>query len=172
MQLAEGARRATVSDVRRLRDHTARRARDHFELWVVITCALTGVVRLLPLGAEPNDAVTRFLPAGAIVWYAGLTVAGVFSSVGLLWPARTLRGLGRALTLERVGVALLAGLLLGFGAALEVVMPRSVSGLILLSLGAACVGRVRQVNRELCTLVDSAALANRVICAEDHPPTD
>src|SRR5690242_14740339 len=127
----------------------ARVERNPFELWLVAACAVSGAASLLTSTSSRVDLVSRYLPTWAPVWYAGLLVAGLLTTAGLVWPRGTLRRLGLALTLERAGLALLAGWLAGFGGALEAVTPRAPVGVLLLGLAGASVVRVRRVGHEL-----------------------
>lgn len=141
--------------------------RDPFELWLVVTCGLTGTLSLLPLRAPRTDAISRLLPSLAPTWYVGLAVAGLLTTVGIVWPVRSLRSLNYSLGCERVGLALLAGWLTGFGAALEVISPRTSVGLLLLGLGFASVVRLRQIAHELRVVISQAVATYVVVVTPD-----
>lgn len=161
-----------------VRDRRATRGgRNPFQLWVAVACALTGLVALLPVGTR-RSTVDQYLPALAVPWYVGLLLAGTVCLVSVVWPARTVPALSRLLGLERVGLAILAGLLGGYGAALEVVAPRSPSGIVLLALMLASVVRLRQVAREIRSLhelvrsLQHVSTKHEETSHRDLPPVD
>lgn len=126
----------------------SRAGRNPFQIWVVVAATLTGVVALLPVGPERVGVVDRYLPDLVLPWYLGLTVGGLVTLIGTLPTSRTVRRAWTLLGVERFGLALLAGLLLGYGAAVEVVAPRGASGVIVVALGVASVARYRQAGHE------------------------
>jgi hypothetical protein len=139
---------------------------------VVVACTLTGLVALLPFGSR-HSTVDQYLPAFALPWYVGLLVAGVTCLTSAVWPTRTIQGLSRLLGLERVGLAVLAGLLGGYGGALEVVAPRSPSGIVLLALMIASIGRIWQVAREIRSLHELVQTLGHVAPQRrETPPLD
>jgi len=161
-----------------LRDRRSTRGgRNPFQLWVVIACAVTGLIALLPFGTR-NSAVDQYLPGLALPWYIGLLIAGGTCSVAAVWPAKTVQRLSRLLGVERVGLAILAGLLGGYGAALEVVVPKSLAGTLLLALMLASVARIRQVAREITGLHEmvqswgQVSNEHRATIIRDLPPAD
>lgn len=162
-------------------DRPVRAGRNPFQLWIVLACTVTGLVALLPIGPARRSAVDQFLPEFATLWYAGLLVSGTVCIVAVMLPARTLPRLSRLLGLERVGLALLAGLLVGYGAALLVAAPKMPVGFLLVALAVACVGRLRQVRNEVRSLQSlvralrrdhDTHLGSRDERRTDLPPTD
>lgn len=134
------------------RDRPITPRRNPFELWIVITCAFTGAVALLPIGRPREAAIDRYLPVLALPWYVGLLLGGVITAIGAVWRVRTVRGAVRMLAFERVGLIVLCGLMFGYGGALVVVTLRSPAGLLLLGLAVASAVRVHQINREVAAI--------------------
>lgn len=128
------------------RDVTLRR--NPFELWVVITCMLTGLVALLPVG-ERNGVVDRYLPAMALPWYVGLILGGLIAALSVVRRVRTVRDVLRSLALERIGLLIICGLMSGYGGALMVTTPRIPTGLLMIGLAVASGVRVRQISSEI-----------------------
>lgn len=149
-------------------------ARNPFELWIVVACTFTGLVALLPLGVAREGIVDRVLPQAATLWYSGLLTSGLVTSIGVFLPVKRLRRASYALLLEISGLCALTGILLGYGAALEVAAPRSPAGLLTLALGAACATRAFQARRELRDLVKQVAIVRRAMCnpTSERPLSD
>lgn len=129
------------------RDVSSRR--NPFELWLTVTCVVTGAAALFSFSEDRNGVIDRYLPAVALLWYFGLLIAGAVTLAGVLWRGRTINGLTRALGCERAGLVMLSGLMLGYGGALLTTAPGVFTGFLLLGLGAASITRVWQVNHEL-----------------------
>lgn len=160
-----------MSDQRRSRNSAVRLARNPFETWVVVACVLVGVIALLPFNSPRSSVVDRYLPGFMVLpWYVGLLACGGITLVGIAFPVRTVRAAIWALGLERFGLIVLAGLLGGYGAAIEFVAPRTNSGLLTIGLAVACVGRFRQVQREFRNLEN--AVTNEVHAENRETGTD
>lgn len=123
--------------------------RNPFELWIVVTCALTGLVALLPFGGPRQGVVDRYLPVLALPWYVGLLVGGCIAALGGVWRARSVRSAMRGLALERIGLIILSGLTFGYGGALVATALRAPTGTLLVGFAVAAGIRVYQISREL-----------------------
>lgn len=149
------------------RDVSSRR--NPFELWITVTCVITGILALLPLTAERDGVIDRYLPAVALPWYLGLVIAGAVTLAGTLWRGRTINGLTRALGCERAGLVVLSGLMLGYGGALLTTAPGLFTGFLLLGLGASSITRVWQINHELRVI---QGMVHDACFPGDKEPTD
>lgn len=139
---------------RRAASRFTRPGRNPFQTWVVVASALTGVLALLPLDGQPEGVVERYLPPWAVyLWYVGLSVGGTLTLLATTLRERTVTRQSRLLEVEQLGLTVLGGLLVSYGAAIEVLAPRVPSGLLTLGLGVACVARWRQVRRERLALL-------------------
>lgn len=115
----------------------------------MIASTLTGVIALLPLDRRDQGVVEHYLPHWAAPpWYVGLVVGGVLTLLATLLPDHTVARRSRLLGVEQVGMTVLGSLLLSYGAAIEVLVPRVSSGLLTFALGVACVARWYQVKHE------------------------
>jgi len=136
-----------------------RSSRNPFQLWIIGSCALTGLLGLLPLG-DRTGAVDRYLPNLAPFWYMGLLAAGVISLLGILLPTKKTCETGTDLTrhlqarfnMERTGLSILTGLLAGYGGALLVTVPRAPTAVLMLGLSVASLARIQQLNTQLRAL--------------------
>jgi ethanolamine transporter EutH len=128
--------------------------RNPFELWTVVACVFTGVIGLLAPTTR-QGVISDILPNWmATVWYVGILVSGGVCVFGTLIPLgeQPLQRVGTRLGVERVGLTILGGLLAGYGFALEILAPINPTGILLISLALACVGRIRQVRREVVVI--------------------
>lgn len=115
--------------------------RNAFEVWILVSCVITGTLGLLAEG-RTRSSVIELLPGWmAQVWFAGLLVGAATALAGLALPIRRLR---QGLQVERIGMCVLAGLLGGYAAALLVLLDWNlpVGGAQLIAGAVACVARV------------------------------
>lgn len=88
-----------------------RSGRNPFEVLMLAACVATGAVGLCEPGSTFN-VITALLPAWEVsTWYAGLTVGGLVSLVGVFWSGVM------SLLVERVGLIMLMCLTLAYSAA-------------------------------------------------------
>jgi hypothetical protein len=151
---------------------TLRPRHNPFELWVVCAATLVGVVALLPIHVDQRSAIDDYLPHNVVtLWYLGLFLAGLITLVGALLPAHSLRRMMLALALERVGMSLFAGFFVGYGATIELVVPSTPSGALLLALGGASVARILQIKGEVARIANTlSALRCRLDEFCESPP--
>lgn len=129
-----------------------RPGRNPFELWIAAACVLTGLLAFPGFHLPREGVVDRFIPAAATLWYLGLLLGGGVTLLGTVPRASNLRRVGRLLAVERAGIGLLAGLLVGYGGAVVAVSTGAPAGVLLVALGGACVARFFQIQREVSGL--------------------
>lgn len=116
-----------------------------FELFMLFAIMLSGLIGLLSPGRSAN-AVNHVLPLwGQYVWYGGLLMSGLLSTVGALTNRLW------SLFAERGGLMMLGALCIAYPAAILVVVGLSAffAGAIVLGLAAACFVRSRQITIDI-----------------------
>jgi len=129
-----------------------RSGRNPFEVLLLVACAMAGVIGLVAPNASAN-AITAALPHWEVLcWYSGLLAGGVISLAGVFARGVT------SLFVERVGIILLACLMLAYALALFAqvgirgVLPASITGLF----AVACAVRFVYITTDLKRMEDIA----------------
>src|SRR2546430_17175936 len=115
-----------------------------FQILTVVACLISGVAGLFP--HESTGVIDQLADGGALIWYSGLALGAVIALVGRFFQ------LPMSLLVERVGLYLLAGVMLsyGFGIYLLIGFERArLSGVIIVAFGLACAVRCWQIGRDL-----------------------
>jgi len=122
-----------------------RSGRNPFEVLLLCACAVAGAIGLIAPGASAN-AITATLPHWEVLcWYSGLLAGGVVSLAGVFARGVT------SLLVERVGIIILACLMLAYALALFTqvgirgVLPGAVTGLF----AVACAVRFVYITTDL-----------------------
>jgi len=129
-----------------------RSGRNPFEVLMLCACAIAGAAGLIAPAASSN-AITATLPHWEVVcWYSGLLAGGVISLAGVFARGVT------SLLVERVGIILLACLMLAYALALFVqvgirgTLPALITGLF----AVACAVRFVYITADLKRMEDIA----------------
>lgn len=131
--------------------------RDPFEVWLLAALVLASLAWLLAPNRTDNT-VTSALP----VWERYMWSAGLFTGASAALAGLLLRStLG--LVIERVGLSVLGGWCLGYGAAVVGVagFRGTISAALVLALAIAAGARIRQIGRELRAAATGEALLRR-----------
>lgn len=147
-------------------------SRSPFQIVVLAACVMAGIVGLLP---HQSTSVLDTLAKGyAHGWYIGLIVGG-----GLALASLTLRNIALALLIERVGLALLAGLFTAFGISVYFLLGWDLvrtGGITTLAFGIAAAARVWQITHDLrklrLALTDPISVVPEVQLAEKKSDDD
>jgi hypothetical protein len=139
-----------------------RSANSPFQILTVVACLISGVAGLLP--HEPSGVIDQLASGGAIIWYVGLTLGAAIALGSRLFQ------LPVSLLVERVGLLLLAGVMLSYGVGIYLLISferARLSGVIILAFGVACCARSWQIGRDLQRL--RRALTPPVEMADETP---
>ena len=139
-----------------------RSANSPFQILTVVACLISGVAGLFP--HEPSGVIDQLANGGTQIWYVGLIIGAAIALGGRFFQ------LPMSLLVERVGLFLLAGLMLGYGVGIYLVVGwerARTAGVIIAAFGVACAVRSWQIGRDLERL--RRALTPPIDLADETP---
>lgn len=123
----------------------ARLGRAIFELYLLSSCILIGLVGLLVPASRAKSLLATFPPWAQICWYGGLAVSGLLACAGIM-RSDVLGSL-----IERGAMIILAAMCASFGVAsiASFGLPALTGSLMLFGFTCPCLVRAQQITTDL-----------------------